>query len=182
MITLTSNKSSLAEPFRKNRWIIQFSFPTAFTFSNGDADVDDLAFCAHTTTLPTLSFNPTENHRLNEKFRHAGKPSWNDLSMSFYDYIATDAERTTTTGQVGQILYNWAKQVYNPATGEMGYKADYAANAALAQLDPAGAIVRTWNLFYIWPMNVDFGGALSYEDDGLIETTCNFAYDYAMLG
>ena len=61
----------------------------------------------------------------------------------------------------------------------MGYKVEYAANAALAQLDPRGNIVRTWNIFYIWPMSVEFGGGLSYESDSPLDVTCNFVYDYA---
>lgn len=184
MITLTSSQSSKAEPFRGHRWIIQFSFPSTFTaFGSGDIStrVDDLAFCAHTSTVPSISFNNTEMHRLNEKFKSAGKPSFNDLSMSFYDFISKDGTIAPSSGenQAGRILYNWSKAIYDPNTGEMGYKVEYAANAALAQLDPRGNIVRTWNIFYIWPISVEFGGGLSYESDSPLDVTCNFVYDYA---
>jgi len=182
MITLTSSQSSKAEPFRGHRWIIQFSLPTALSI--GGTAVDDLAFCAHTSTIPQITFGLTEQHRLNEKFKSAGKPSWNNLAMTFYDFISKDGSiaPTDTGNQAGQILYNWSKAIYNPSTGEMGYKTQYAANAALAQLDPAGNIVRTWNIFYIWPSAVGWGDALSYDSDAPLECNCTFEYDYAILG
>ena len=186
MITLTSSQSSKAEPFRGHRWLIQFSFPSTFTAFGGntDARVDDLAFCAHTSTIPVITYGVTEMHRLNEKFKIAGKPSWNELSMSFYDYISKDGSIAPDANddQAGRILYNWSKAIYDPTTGEMGYKTEYTANAALAQLDPRGNIVRSWNIFMIYPSNIDFGGALSYEADGALDITCTFQYDYATMG
>lgn len=167
-ITLSASKSSTVEPIKKNRWIFQF---TAIPGNDGAA-ISDLAFAAHTATVPQVSYNAIEKQRLNERFFTAGKPTWTDLSATFYDYI--DAK------SAGQILYNWSQQIYNPITGQMFFKKQYSTSATLAQLDPAGAIVRLWNVFYIWPQAVGFGDALSYDDDGISECNVTFKYDYAL--
>ena len=168
-ITLSASKSSTVEPIKKNRWIYQF---TSIPGNDGDK-VSDLAFAAHTATVPQVSYNAIESMRLNEKFTSAGKPTWNDLSATFYDYIDGAAS-------AGQILYNWSQSIYNPITGQMFFKKQYSTSATLAQLDPAGAIVRLWNVFYIWPQSVGWGDALSYDDDAISECNVTFKYDYAL--
>ena len=67
----------------KNRFIIQFTETPPSTTGNGPSR---LAFCAHTCTRPEISFNPVEHGRLNERFWVAGKPTWNDLAMSFFGF------------------------------------------------------------------------------------------------
>lgn len=166
-ITLSASKSSVVEPIRKNRWIFQF------TSVPGGGDQAALAFAAFSTTVPQVSYTTQENQRLNERFWTAGKPTWNDISCSFYDYI-------DGSNSAGAILYNWSQQVYNPITGQMFFKKQYATSATLAQLDPAGAIIRLWNMFYIWPQQVGFGDALSYADDAIAECAVVFKYDYAI--
>lgn len=167
-ITLSASKSSTVEPIKKNRWIFQF------TTVPGQSDVASaLAFAAHTATIPEVSYNATENQRLNERFWTAGKPTWNDLAATFYDYI-------DGANSAGQILYTWSQNIYNPITGQMFFKKQYSTSATLAQLDPAGGIVRLWNVFYIWPQSVGFGDAVSYDDDGIAECNVTFKYDYAL--
>lgn len=168
-ITLTSTKSSTLEPLRKNRWIFQFaSVP-------GGGDAAELAFAAYTATIPKTTFNVTESHRLNERFYIAGKPQWNECACTFYDYI-------NGAKSAGHQLYMWSQSIYNPITGQMFFKTQYTTSATMAQLDPAGAIVRLWNMFYVWPFDVAYGDQMSYEDDAIAEASCSFRYDYALKG
>ena len=168
-ITLSSAKSSTVEPVKKNRWIFQF---TAVPGS-GSESAGELAFAAHSSTIPQVSYNPIQKNRLNESFWVAGKPTWNDIAATFYDYI--DGLKSA-----GHILYNWSQLIYNPITGQQFFKKQYSTSATLAQLDPAGAIIRLWNMFYIWPTQVGFGDAVSYDDDGISECSVTFKYDYAL--
>lgn len=168
-VAISSTKSSTIEPIKKNRWIWQFtSVP-----GNGAEAISDLAFAAHSASVPQVTFNATEAQRLNERFWTAGKPTFNDLSCSFYDYI--EGSKSS-----GQIMYNWMQTIYDPITGQMFFKKQYATSGTLAQLDPAGAIVRIWNVFYIWPTSVGFGDALNYDDDGISECAITFKYDFAL--
>lgn len=171
-LTLSSTLSSTLEPLKKHRWVFQFASVPGATSTDAP---QSLAFAAHTATVPEISFNQTEYQRLNERFYTAGKPTWNEISASFYDYIRG-------ADSAGQILYDWSQQIYNPVTGQMFFKTQYSTSATLAHLDPAGAIVRLWNLFYIWPAMVGFGAEVSSEDDTLSEVTTTFRYDFAIKG
>jgi hypothetical protein len=135
---------------------------------------DRLAFCAHTCQRPTQTYNVTEYQRLNERFYMAGKVTWSELRMTFFDFMEGP-------NSVSSILYTWSNVIYNPVTGQMGFKKDYATSATLAMLDPAGGIVQTWNLFYIWPFTLNFG-ELTADDDGLVEVAATFRYDFAIKG
>lgn len=168
-LVLSSARSSTMEPLRKNRWVIQFG-----TIPGGGAPAE-LAFVAKTTTVPGLSFQATQTDRLNEKFFIAGKPTWDDLSMTFYDFIQGN-------NSAGEMVYNWAQNIYNPVTGQMFPKSVYATTATLAQLDPAGGVVRLWNIFYIWPQSVKFGEGLDAASDDVCEVSVTFKYDYAIKG
>jgi hypothetical protein len=174
-LTLSSSSSSTMEPFRKNRWVMQFTSIPVLSTQTGYEGA--LAFVAHTATRPTLTFNEVEYQRLNERFYMAGKPTWNAISMSFFDFI----KQTETGGSpsASQILWDWANAVYNPITGAMGFKREYTTSGTLAMLDPAGGVSQVWNLFYCWPQEVNWGD-LTADDDTLSEVSLNIRYDYAV--
>ena len=174
-IKLSDSKSFKLEPIRKNRWVFQFSAIPG----NDNNQSEALAFVCKTCNAPEISFNATTANRMNEKFKYAGLPEWNQISCTFYDYI-----RNSTGGagelSAGDILYNWSCMIYNPLTGQMGYKTQYATSATLAQLDPAGNVVRAWNLFGIFPTKVNFGNGLSATDGEICEIEATFDYDLAI--
>src|SRR5574344_368316 len=172
-IKLSDSKPFKLEPMRKNRWVFQFSSIPG----NVDENSEALAFVAHTCNAPAITFDKQSTSRMNEKFNYAGLPTWNDISCSFYDFIRNSS---TSTLSAGDILYNWASIIYNPLTGQMGYKTQYATSATLAQLDPAGNVVRAWNIFVIFPTSINWGDGLSSEDAGVSEVQATFTYDLAI--
>lgn len=171
-LKISDSKSFKLEPLTKNRFIFQFS---DIPGSSDQSEV--LAFVTHTCSAPSISFEPQQVNRLNETFNFAGKPQWSDLPCTFYDNIRNSS---TTELSAGDIVYNWSCMIYNPLTGQMGYKTQYATSATLAQLDPAGNVIRAWNIFGIFPTNVQFGEGLSYSDAGINEVSVTFKYDLAI--
>lgn len=173
-LKISDSKSFKLEPVKKNRFIFQFS-----SVPGNINQEEALAFVAKSATIPTISFDKQSTKRIHENYNTAGMPSFNDLSATFNDFIRNS---NTSAGELsaGDIMYNWSSMIYNPLTGQMGYKTQYATSATLAQLDPAGNIFRAWNIFGIFPTSVDFGGTLSYEDSGLTEINVTFAYDLAI--
>ena len=168
-LVLSSSQSSILEPMRKNRFVIQFkSVP-------GGGDRDKLAFVVKSTNAPTLTYAAKDYDRINEKFYTAGKPIWNELTIVFYDFIQG-------SDSAASIMDNWARSIYNPITGQMFFKTQYSTSATLAQLDPAGGVVRTCNYFYIWPQSIAYGEGLDSTSDDLCEVTAVFKYDLAVKG
>lgn len=146
----------------------------SFTSIPGGGDAGNLTFCAHTCNRPQITYNQTEIQRLNERFYTAGKPTWNELTMSFYDYIQGP-------NSVSEILWNWNQTIYSPITGAMGFKVEYSTSGTLAMLDPAGGVVQVWNLFYIWPHTITYN-ELSADSDNPMEVGATFRYDYGVKG
>lgn len=169
---LSSSQSSILEPIKQNRWIMQF---TRIPGSLNDQAASKLAFAAHSASQPSLTINSVESHRLNERFYSAGKPEWQEITVEFYDYI-------DGPGSPGQLLWEWASSVYNPVTGQMFFKSQYTTSATLALLDPAGGVIRVWNLFYCWPTEVKFGDSLSADADDIVSVSANIRFDYAVKG
>ena len=165
-VYISSSKSNTLEPLRKNRWVI------SFTNVPGSGKNDELSFAAHTAAQPQITFNAVEQHRMNERTYVAGKPTYNQIPLGFYDFIRGD-------NSAGDILYNWANSIYNPITGQMFFKSQYTTSATIGLLDPSGGVVRLWNLFYCWISEINFND-LSSEDDALTDVTCTLHYDYAI--
>ncbi len=174
-LKISDGRSFKLEPMRKNRYLFQFSSVPG----NSTGLEEGLAFVAKSASVPVITFEKTQTKRIHETFNTAGMVSWNDLNVVFYDFIRNSS---TSTNEVsaGDAMYNWCSMIYNPLTGQMGYKTQYATSATEAQFDPAGNIIRAWNIFGIFPTSVDFGGTLSYEDAGSTEITCTYAYDIAI--
>lgn len=171
-IKISDSRSFKMQPLKKNNWIFQFS---AIPGNNNQEEA--LAFVAKTCNAPVLTFGDVSINRMNEQFKFAGNPTWTDIQCTFYDFIRKDEDGELSAGD---ILYNWACMIYNPLTGQMGYKTQYATSASLAQTDPAGNIIRCWNLFGIYPSNVDWGSGLDYGAGEACEISATFKYDLAV--
>ena len=174
-IKLSDSKSFKLEPIRKNRWVFQFSAIPG----NDNNQAEALAFVCKTCNAPEITFEGQTANRMNETFNYAGLPKWNDITCTFYDYIRNSTNSSSELS-AGDILYNWSCMIYNPLTGQMGYKTQYATSATLAQLDPAGNVVRAWNMFGIFPTRVNFGSGLSATDSEICEIEARFKYDLAI--
>lgn len=179
-LKLSDSKSFKLEPVRKNRWIFEFSAIPG----NDSAQAEALAFVASTCKAPELVFKDTTPiNRMNEEFKYAGLPQWSDIDCTFFDFIRNTTGSSSSGGgreeSAGEILYNWQSMIYNPLTGQMGYKTQYATSATLAQVDPAGNIIRAWNLFGIFPSKVNYGD-FDYASADVQKISATFKYDLAV--
>ncbi len=83
-IVISTSDSAKLEPKRKNRFIVSFDAVP------GGGNANALAFACFKGAKPQVTFGDTELSRVNEKWKFAGKPTWNDISFSFYDYITSN--------------------------------------------------------------------------------------------
>jgi hypothetical protein len=171
-ITLSTSSSALLEPKRKSRWLVSFDRIPGSDLAANTA----LSFACYKGTKPDITMDKTELNRLNERWKFANRPAWNDLEFSFYDFIRKDVKYSAFS-----IMKEWWKKVYNPITGQMGYASEYKTNFTLAMLDPHGAVVQTWHVFYAYPQSTKHGD-LDYGSDDLVDVSVTIAYDYAIPG
>ena len=168
-IVLSSAEHSFREPKRQNRWILKFdSVPNADNTASEALAIDILS-----ANRPSVSTDPIELHRLNERFYFASKPTWEPVTCVFYDY---DKGKRSA----GQILYSWFTAIYNPLTGGQGYAIVYKTNATLVMLGPDGKIIEVWDLFGAFPESVNWND-LTYEGTEAQQVEAVIRFDYAVL-
>jgi hypothetical protein len=193
-ISLSNAISGKREPKRQNRWVLKFeSVPYSTTtgnvnnFSNGAQDMSEsLAIDLLSASRPTLQLNMGEISRLNEKWKFAQNPTWDPISISFYDF---DSGQSSAT----QILWRWSQTIYDVLNGTMGYAAAYKVDASLILLGPGQAaanatsppstnveIIEAWDLFGCFPSNLQTGD-LSYDSVDPVQVSVELMYDYANL-
>jgi hypothetical protein len=168
-IVLSSAEHSFREPKRQNRWILKFdSVPNADNTASEALAIDILS-----ASRPSVSVEPVELHRLNERFYFASKPTWEAITCTFYDY-------DKGAKSAGQILYSWFTAIYNPLTGGQGYAIVYKTNATLVMLGPDGKIIEVWDLFGAFPESVNWN-TLTYDATDPQQVEASIRFDYAVL-
>jgi hypothetical protein len=192
-ISISSAISGRREPKRANRWVLKFEtvpYPAGLfignqNFSNGASDMSEsLAIDLLSASRPNVSHNMAEIARLNEKWKFAVNPTWDPISVVFYDF-------DSGLGSTAQIMWRWAQTVYDVLNGTMGYAATYKVDASLILLGPGQTstnraattdieIIEAWDIFGMWPNTVN-GGELTYEGTDALRITAEFQYDYANL-
>lgn len=168
-IVLSSAEHSFREPKRKNRWILKFDRVP----NKGGTATESLAIDILSASRPSVSVEPIEMSRLNEKFYFASKPTWEPISCLFYDY-------DKGTNSAAQILYHWFTAIYNPLTGGQGYAIVYKTNATLVMLGPDGKIIEIWDLFGAFPESINWQD-LSYEGTEALQVETSIRFDYGVL-
>jgi len=169
-LMLSNSKSSTLEPLRKNRFIMQFTSVPGNTGAE-----EPLAFACTAATRPEMTAGEKDMKRLHETYYVAGAlVTWNPQEIKFYDFIQGNQSAS-------QIMWNWMTSVYNPITGQMFFKSQYSTSATLAMLDPTGAIVEVWNLYYIFPTKVTWG-EVGVDGDDVMMVSASMRYDFAVKG
>ncbi len=168
-IVLSSAEHSFREPKRKNRWILKFdNVPLADNTASEALAIDIMS-----ASRPSVNFEDFTVNRLNEQFHFAGRPSWDPISCSFYDY---DKGKSSAA----QILYAWFTSIYNPLTGGQGYAVTYKTNATLVLLGPDGTIIEVWDLFGAFPESVNWND-LNYGGSEGAQVDMSLRFDYAVM-
>ena len=130
------------------------------------------AWTVRAASLPKLGINAVEDQFLNERSYSAGRPTWETINVTLIDPIAPSAS---------QKVYEWIILIYDPVTGRMGYKSEYAKDIFLRMLGPDGTVVESWKLINCWPSNTDFGEGDMTIDSDFVRLTMTLTYDKAMI-
>jgi hypothetical protein len=135
----------------------------------GLADTDTLVLSLAKATIPDVQIVEGKIKYFNETMKYAGSVSpFPDGELSFTDYI----DRSTLT-----TLSKWMKQVWNPATGAIGWASTYKKTGDIMLLPPGmpgntpGAVSstaynqRVWRLGGVWIKGLKYD-PLDHSDDG----------------
>lgn len=109
-----------------------------------DIEGIDTLLTAQDVTLPRYELEAVEVYHYNDRVKVASRPNVGDVRLDLLDTVSPDI--------VGE-LWAWFNQVYNPATGDMGYASDYKKQGKIYLYDANKVLIRTWSMEGIWPKN-----------------------------
>jgi len=158
---LSATNATSLQPKRKNLWYVKF-----------EDDYGIQQFSLKTSGLPGGEFAEITVDYINNKFYFPGKWTWNEVEMTFNDYIKNS---------VAEKLYTWFRACFNPTGGEMPFSSEIKKDVYIILLSPTGEDIETWTLKGAWPKKFDWGDGLDYSSDDVREVTIGFRYDYAEL-
>lgn len=90
----------------------------------------------------------------NNAIKFAGKPSYDNISLDFNDYVGIETER---------IIAAWHRLVYDPKTQKVGRASVYKKSAHLLEFSPDGGFRKCWELKGCFPTSITYGG---YDQGG----------------
>jgi len=101
--------SHALESFRAYAWEIHIPrFAGALSNVPGMNDQSRLTLAAKQVTQPGFTVEDIEVHRVNEKFYYPGKPTPDEITVTFDNLIK---------GDVADALFAWMRSVYDPVYG-----------------------------------------------------------------
>ena len=174
------------EPKRQFRWTVSFK-------NLGG----DLVFMASSANKQSYSVKGTDHHILNHIFKFPSKVEWKDIKVSFVDAVQPDIgskfyNALLNAGYIqpvdfSSVLTGITKVQSTSVIGDVEIRQLDGGIVGGAELDPANIpgvpqapnVVGKWTLKNAWLTEVDFGGELKYESEGLVTIATTIKYDYA---
>lgn len=120
-------------------------------------------------SLPDVSVDEIELRYLNVKRYVAGAITYQQMPLVVKDFI----DIGTATA-----IKAWHEQVANPKTNKVGLAKDYKKIGDLILCGPDGSFERTWRLFGVWPVSVNYG-QLDMNQSDIVRINCVLRYDHA---
>lgn len=136
----------------------------------GPLQDDDLVLALSTFPIPKVTNAIIDVPYLNEMRKFAGRPTFDDLSVVYKDYV---------NKAVADTLLSWRHQVYNPHTGAIGLKSAYAKSGFVQMFAPDGTFERQYNLQGVWPSAYD-PGDIDMGGDESLNITLTLTIDKAV--
>jgi len=176
--SLSADALNDLEPQRMNNWDLQIDGLV------GDGDeAKSIILGLQSFQLPTETSDLIEIFYLNEKRQYAGRTNYDGGTLSLTDWIDQGT---------AEAIRKWREQVYDPHTGAIGLKKNYAKYATLTLYAPGlpGALgnntlgdaqpTRQWSLLRVWPMSVTWG-SLDMGAAEKVQIDVQLVYDKAIM-
>ena len=136
------------------------------------ADAEDvIRLSVEKSSVPTFKQDVLEIRRGNSVMKFAGKPNFDNGSLTVRDFIGADTK---------SALMAWQNLSYNVVTQKVGQMKDYKKDCYLMEYTPDGQLVRTWTLKGCWISELSMG---EFDQESMEKKTivASIPYDYAIM-
>lgn len=167
---LSANDINDLEPQRMNNWTLEIT-----DLPGQQADTQSIILGLQAFQLPTETSDLIEVYYMNERRQYAGRTMYDGGTLSLTDWI----DRGTANA-----IRKWRKQVYDPDTGRVGIKTQYAKQGDIYLYAPGGeaitpTTVKQWRLLNLWPVSVSWG-QLDMSGSDKVQIEVQLVYDKAI--
>lgn len=164
-IVLEDFKTSLYDLCRPNRFQVAIDYPE-ISFEEKDY------FLVKATTIPDKSFGEIELNWHGYKYKVAGDPVFNDITVTFYHDIVKSGESTRDKFE------KWMKFISNDETNIKSIHNQYKCKLYIQQLDGKGNIVKTYIVECAHPREISNIELSMDNTDQVEEFTVTFSYSF----
>lgn len=157
------------EPKRQFRWTLTFG------------TVNLPQWIVKGVDKPVATVSSVQHKFLGYTYNYPGTVTWNDINVTLVDPVQPNAvsELAAMLTAAGykppisstELVQNISKKKSGDASGAI----------TIRQVDAQGGILEEWKLVNPIITSADFGGALSYDNENLIEIKLGLKYDWAHL-
>lgn len=158
------NKNAKVESRRKHRW----------RFTTGFLNPGEWIYLK-SASRPSFSLETPEMHHDQEVAYFAGKQTFDEMSLEFYDVLEPDLTNR---------LYDWIaggveQSVTNLSDATVSEPADYKVTVNLEMTDGQGETIDSWRLLGAWPKDTNWND-MDYSDTDLQTVSVTLRYDRAI--
>jgi len=133
----------------------------------GIGNEDLVTLCTASVGGINFGVNPIEVPYGNTKVKFAGLPDFQDMSITFNDFVGKDTQK---------VLYDWYCKVFNTGTQIIGRASQYKKEGLLVETAPDGTQARSWTLHGAWPKDFQTDN-LEYGSDGQVKINMTLVMD-----
>ena len=154
-----------------------YQFEVHFFGSPDQAVQDDFTLAAKQVQAMGYGVDAIEVHRVNDKLYYPGKPSYEEVQITFDNLYLKD----TTRG-----LWDWFKGTYDPLTGEMtkfaapggsGNGTFKANKMEIIMLDNTMTPHSVLSAYGVWPVSWK-AAEMNYSENSFHTIEVSFRYDF----
>jgi hypothetical protein len=107
------------------------------------------------------------------------KPGQTHLELTINFELNMRPGTTTNDNYTYKFLRKWSDLVYDPLTGRMGIKQEYAAaSMTVTMQDKRGIPFWQWICYNVFPTSPLPAPELNYDSDSLMQASVTYACDY----
>jgi hypothetical protein len=177
----SSSKASVNkfEPVFLNQFEVTITPPAAIPVITGNPGSGNILL-EHVTRVSGLQVdqNPgeiTQAYKFAKRYYSGAAPRTTGLDADIEFEVNLDDNNSM---YVFKTLRQWSDLVYNPVTGAMGIKRDYAGNILINVFNRQGDVHRRINLRDCFPMTPITDMALNYTQTAIYKLNITWAVDY----
>jgi hypothetical protein len=176
-VGLSADALNQLEPHRMNNWTLEVE---GLSGGQGESGESSLVLGLQSFQLPTETSDLIEIYYLNERRQYAGRTLYDGGTLQLTDWIDQGT---------AEVIRAWRAQCYDPHTGRVGLKREYAKTGTISLYAPGNpgssgdsgrdpTLTRQWELINLWPVSVSWG-PLDMTTSDKISIDVQLVYDKA---